>query len=178
MRLPLALAAVLVPLACARADESDAVPKALKSITEEVLQTHIRFLASDDLEGRAAGFPGNERAVEYLVDQVKELGLKPAGENGYTQTFAFARDRKARNVLALIEGGDAALKAQTVVIGCHLDHVGRRGQTVGGQSPGGPEGDDIWNGADDNASGTSAVLSVARAFVTGKVRPKRTILFA
>ena len=178
MRLPLALAAVLLPVACVRADDSGAVSKALASITEDSLQTHIRFLASDDLEGRAAGFPGNERAVEYLVAQVKELGLKPAGEDGYTQAFTFGRGRKARNVLALLEGVDPALKEQTVVIGGHLDHVGRRGQTVGGQTPGGPEGDDIWNGADDNGSGTSAVLAVARAFVTAKVRPKRSVLFA
>jgi hypothetical protein len=152
--------------------------EALKKIDEKVLQAHVAFLASDELEGRAAGFPGNEKAVAYLVQQVEKLGLQPAGDgSGFTQEFTFRGDRKAKNVIAVLEGSDPKLKAEFVGIGCHLDHVGRKGQEVGGQSPGGPAGDEIWNGADDNASGTSAVLAVARAFSEGKVRPKRSVLF-
>lgn len=161
--------------ACVNADdESDA----RATINEATLEGHIKLLASDELEGRAAGFPGNERAVSYLIDQIKNYGLVPAGEKGeYTQEFTFKGDRKAKNVIGVLEGSDPKLKAEFVGIGCHLDHVGRVGQAVGGQSPGGPQGDEIWNGADDNASGTSAVLAVARAFAKAKVKPKRSILF-
>jgi hypothetical protein len=175
MRHPLLAWLILAPLACARADdESDQ----RATINEATLEGHIKLLASDDLEGRAAGFPGNERAVSYLVDQIKGYGLAPAGEKGeYTQEFTFKGDRKAKNVLAVLEGSDPKLKAEFVALGCHLDHVGRVGQAVSGQSPGGPAGDEIWNGADDNASGTSAVLAVARAFARAKTKPKRSILF-
>lgn len=175
MRHPLLAWLILAPLACARADdESDQ----RATINEAALEGHIKLLASDELEGRAAGFPGNERAVSYLVDQIKGYGLAPAGEKGeYTQEFTFKGDRKAKNVLAVLEGSDPKLKAEFVALGCHLDHVGRVGQAVSGQSPGGPAGDEIWNGADDNASGTSAVLAVARAFAQAKTKPKRSILF-
>jgi hypothetical protein len=170
---------VLVPLACARAgDDGGASAEARKTIDEATLEAHIRLLASDDLEGRAAGFPGNEQAVTYLVGQVKRYGLAPAGEKGeFTQEFTFKGDRRAKNVCAVLEGSDAKLKDEFIAIGCHLDHVGKAGQAVGGQSPGGPAGDEIWNGADDNASGTSAVLAVARAFATGKAKPRRSLLF-
>lgn len=175
MRHPLLAWLVLAPLACARADDGGG-PRG--GINEAALEAHIRLLASDELEGRAAGFPGNERAVSYLVDQVKSYGLLPAGDGGgYTQEFSFKGDRKAKNVVAWLEGGDPKLKDEFVAIGCHLDHVGRAGQAVGGQSPGGPQGDEIWNGADDNASGTAAVLTVARAFAQAKRKPKRSILF-
>ena len=170
---------LLAPFAGLRAEDDAATAEARKTIDEATLQAHIRLLASDDLEGRAAGFPGNERAVNYLLEQIKGYGLAPAGEQGdYTQEFSFQKGmKKAKNVCAILEGSDAKLKAEFIGIGCHLDHVGMAGQGVGGQSPGGPAGDEIWNGADDNASGTSAVLAVARAFATAKTRPKRSILF-
>jgi len=69
------------------------------------------------------------------------------------------------------------LKSEFVLIGGHLDHVGRLGQAVGGQKDGKKDGDEIWNGADDNGSGTSAILTVARAFAKGSVKHRRSILF-
>ena len=177
MRVPALVLLLLGAFGSACADDAATAAGALAKIDESVLESHVRFLSSDDLEGRAAGFPGNERAVEYIVQKVSALGLQPAGSDGFTQEFTFRPDRKARNVCAMLEGSDPALKGEFVAIGCHLDHVGRKGQTGGGQSPGGPEGDEIWNGADDNASGTAAVLAVARAFVEGKMKPRRSILF-
>jgi hypothetical protein len=176
MRSSLAVLFLVSSVACSPEPDGSAAD-ALKKIDEKILQDHIGYLASDELEGRAAGFPGNEKAVAYLVKQVEGLKLLPAGEGGFTQEFTFRGDRKAKNVVALLEGSDPKLKEEFVAIGCHLDHVGRKGQEVGGQSPGGPEGDEIWNGADDNASGTSAVLAVAKAFSEGKVRPKRSVIF-
>jgi hypothetical protein len=161
--------------------QSDPAGDALKTIDEATLREHENYLASDALEGRAAGFPGNEKAVAYLVKEATAYGLKPAGTDGYTQEFEFENSgmkRSARNVIAYLEGSDPKLKEEFVLIGGHLDHVGRVGQAVGGQKDGAKNGDEIWNGADDNGSGTSAILTVARAFARGKVRPKRTILFA
>src|SRR5439155_27091852 len=73
--------------------------------------------------------------------------------------------KRGRNVLAVLEGSDAQLKHEYVVVSGHYDHVG----TVGGL---------IYHGADDNASGAIATLAIAKAFVQGNVRPKRSILFA
>lgn len=160
--------------------QSDPSGDALRSIDEESLKAHQLVLASDEFEGRAAGFPGNEKAVAYLVKQVESYGLQPAGSDGYLQEFEFdtqGEKRKAKNVIALLEGSDPVLKNEYVMVGGHLDHVGRAGQRVGGQKDGAKEGDDIWNGADDNGSGTSAILTVARAFAKGSARPKRSLLF-
>ena len=161
--------------------QSDPVGDALKGITEAALRDHEAVLASDAMEGRAAGFPGNEKAVEYLLKEVTGYGLKPAGTDGYLQEFEFdtqGQRRKAKNVLALLEGSDPRLKDEFVLVGGHLDHVGRKGQQVGGQKDGAKDGDEIWNGADDNGSGTSTILTVARAFAKGAVRPKRSLIFA
>jgi hypothetical protein len=161
--------------------QAEPAGEALKTIDEATLREHESYLASDALEGRAAGFPGNEKAVEYLVKQAVSYGLRPAGTDGYTQEFEFETQgtkRKAKNVLAVLVGSDQKLKDEFVLIGGHLDHVGRLGQAVSGQKDGPKDGDEIWNGADDNGSGTSAILTVARAFGLGKLKPKRSILFA
>jgi hypothetical protein len=160
--------------------QTDPSGEALKTIDEETLRAHENVLASDEFEGRAAGFPGNEKAVAYLLKEIEGYGLKPAGADGYTQEFEFENQgytRHAKNVIGLLEGSDPVLKSEFVLIGGHLDHVGRLGQAVGGQKDGKKDGDEIWNGADDNGSGTSAILTVARAFAKGSVKHRRSILF-
>lgn len=74
-----------------------------------------------------------------------------------------------QNVVALWEGSDPTLKAEMVAIGAHYDHVGT--------NPNAPGEDKIWNGADDDGSGTVAVLSIAEALAKAKTRPKRSVLF-
>jgi hypothetical protein len=169
------------PLLLALLLQADPAAEALKRIDEEILKKHEAVLASDDFEGRAAGFPGNEKAVAYLVKEISAYGLEPAGTDGYLQEFEFpgrGGPVKAKNVIGVLPGSDPKLKEEFVAIGGHLDHVGRKGQAVGGQADGPKEGDEIWNGADDNASGTSAVLAVARAMAEVKgARPKRSLLF-
>jgi hypothetical protein len=158
--------------------QADPRVEALREIHEGVLRAHVGYLADDALEGRAAGFPGNEKAVDYLVREVTSYGLVPAGEAGrFTQEFVTAAGRRAKNVIALLEGSDPDRRGEYVALGAHLDHVGRKGQAVGGQVGETREGDDIWNGADDNASGTSAVLAAAKAFSRLRARPKRSVLF-
>ncbi|MDZ7343023.1 MAG: M20/M25/M40 family metallo-hydrolase [candidate division KSB1 bacterium] len=85
------------------------------------------------------------------------------------QTTTDATLLPTRNVVGLVEGSDVKLKSELVVIGAHYDHVGYLKQHRPGQ-------DYIYNGADDNASGTSAVLAIAKAFGAAKQKPKRSVL--
>jgi len=91
-----------------------------------------------------------------------------------TKTGTLAAVSKAetimtQNVVAIWEGGDPTLKNEMVAIGAHYDHVGT--------NPNAPGEDKIWNGADDDGSGTVAVLSIAEALAKSKTKPKRSILF-
>lgn len=139
-------------------------------IRQADLERHLNFLASDTLEGREAGSSGGRAASIYLVDEARRLGLEPAGDKDlYTQEFAAAY----RNVLACLPGTDADLRHEFLLVGAHYDHVGygRRGNTYG------PIGF-IHNGADDNASGTAALLEIAELLAMQPERPRRTVLFA
>ena len=81
-----------------------------------------------------------------------------------TKAFTNLQIRKGRNVVGLLEGSDPKLKAETIIVTAHHDHMG----TINGH---------IFHGADDNASGTVGVMETARAFVKGNIHPKRSILF-
>ncbi|RYE84388.1 MAG: M20/M25/M40 family metallo-hydrolase [Myxococcales bacterium] len=153
-------------------------------MTAEGLRQHVGWLASDDLEGRNVGTPGLARAAGYLQEKLAESGLTPAGDprsqdrrRGYEQRFS-VEGNPTTNVLATIEGSDPALAGEVVVIGAHFDHLGSARQAHPGRK-GAPVGDDsIWNGADDNASGTAVTLAVAQALGAGGVSCRRTLLFA
>lgn len=165
-RFVLLLLVALVAPALLRADDAPAVSSPLR----DRLQRHITFLASDTLEGREAGSSGGRAAAQYLIERLNDLGLQPAGDGErYTQDFGYSY----RNVLALLPGADPALADQYILIGAHFDHVGyaRRGNAYG------PAGY-IHNGADDNASGTAAVLELAAALAAADPPPARSVLFA
>lgn len=86
-----------------------------------------------------------------------------------------SKGKNARNVVGLLEGGDPALAGETVVVGAHHDHVGRGTMAP---SAGGPQDvGKVHYGADDNASGTAAILEIAEALATAKERPRRSVLF-
>lgn len=163
----------------------------LKVINQTTAEAHIAFLASDELEGREAGFRGGRIAAEYIVSCLKQMNVAPLGDCYYQPFEAYNRERQKRerfqvnpdsirvikeekvhqklnmrNVLAKIEG---KRRDEYVVIGAHYDHLGIDPML---------EGDQIYNGADDNASGVSAVLQIARAFMMSGVQPERTIIFA
>ncbi len=158
---------------------------ALETIDGEDIHAYISYLACDSLEGRNSGTPGNDLAAEWIADFFAEMRLEPAGADGsYFQSFTFrARGMKdgvakTRNVAAFWEGTDPILKKEAVVIGAHFDHVGRKGQKPSAARMGrASKTDTIWNGADDNASGTAAVLEVAQAFALARVPTKRSIVF-
>jgi len=158
--------------------------RSFDTLTPDLLKEYLGTLASDEYEGRCAGFPGNDRAAVFIAARLREAGLKPvgeldvSGERTYFQPFLFARGRHVtRNVVGLLEGSDPALKDEIVVIGAHFDHVGVKGQHKAGQLGKATGTDVIWNGADDNGSGTTTVLGVLKLFAASGARPKRSILF-
>ncbi|MHC4607499.1 MAG: M28 family peptidase, partial [Planctomycetota bacterium] len=159
-------------------------------VTEESIRRHMEKLASDEMEGRLAGEKGCQKAEKYVEEQFKKAGLKPPpGKNSHMQTFEFRQrsrrgmgaigrgGKKAANVLGYFAGSDSRLKKEVVVLGGHIDHCGKAGDKSDPGRMGGPMGDDgIWNGANDNASGVTALLAIADALGTRKIKPKRSIL--
>ena len=129
----------------------------------ERLEKHVYYFASDSLRGRAAGTEDAAKAAAYIVREYESMGLKPFYDDWY---MPFTRgDKEYRNVVAVLEGNDPALKDQYIVVGAHFDHVGvKDGQ--------------IYNGADDNASGSAAVIEIARALCANRDRLKRTVVIA
>lgn len=143
---------------------------ALNSISEDELYKHVEVLADDVYEGRAAGSRGGHAAGQYLVDQLKQLSLVPAGDNGeITQSF----NDDYRNLLVALPGDDPTVAQEVVIVGAHYDHVGYGKQN----NSYGPYGQ-IHNGADDNASGTSVLLELMQAFAKSGLKTRRTIVFA
>jgi len=155
------------------------VEKGLQSINKEAARQYIGLLASDSLEGRETGKRGAHMTAEYLKSVFKEMGLKPWKAN-FEQKFDASsgedtwnkarRDQykglEMRNILGYIEGKNTD---EVVIIGAHYDHVGIKSNATN---------DSIYNGADDNASGASAVLQVAKAFLSSGQQPERTVVFA
>jgi hypothetical protein len=145
----------------------------------------IRYLASDALDGRLTGSPGNDSAAAYLARRFQRLGLRPGGDDGtYLQHWTVnptSATREAgvagaatQNVVAILPGSDPRLAGEDLVIGAHFDHLGNGpfGSMAHGDSM-----HMIHHGADDNASGTAAVLEVARILSTRRPRPARTVVF-
>ena len=170
---------------CAFAGHRDhPLAKGFPAVTPELLTSYLGTLASDEFEGRCAGYPGNDKAANYIAARMKEAGLKPMGADDvgggrtYFQPFLFDEGRHlTRNCVGLLEGSDEKLKDEVVVIGAHFDHVGVKGQHKAGQLGKAAKDDVIWNGADDNGSGTTTVLGVLKIFAAPTVRPRRSILF-
>ncbi len=165
--------------------------KGLKSINHTSAEAIISFLADDELQGREAGEHGSRVAARYLVSSLKEAGIAPLEKNSYYQSFeACSKERQQRgrwqvhpdsiallkqgthrslqmsNVLAFIPGQRTD---EYVIVGAHFDHLGVDPTLAN---------DPIYNGADDNASGVSAVLQIARAFVASGQKPLRNVIFA
>ncbi len=146
-------------------EKNTAYQAALDTISAEEMFQTVDILASPKFEGREAGTAAGHASGDYLVQQFRKLPLKPAGEKqGYFQPFG----NNFRNILVLLPGSDASLKDQVIIVGAHYDHLGH-----GRNNPPGT----IFPGADDNASGTSGVVELARAFSSLPAAPKRSILF-
>jgi hypothetical protein len=153
------IAAALVVTAAPPAAITDAQRAVLDRISAQSLKGHLSFIASDLLEGRATPSRGLDIAAEYIAAQFRRAGLEPAGDNGFFQMGA------AKNVVGILRGSDPRLGDTCVVLSAHYDHLGVRG-------------DQIYNGANDDGSGTVSVIEIAGAMVAAmNPRPKRSVVF-
>ena len=153
---------------------ADQAAKYAASITAKDLGKHLFIYASNEFEGRNTGEPGQKKAVEYLKKFYISEGIaSPLGKGDYFQEIsaewltknARVKLKASENVVAFIKGSEKP--DEIVVISAHLDHEGIKNG-------------EIYNGADDDGSGTVAILEIAQAFQmaakAGK-GPKRSILF-
>lgn len=125
----------------------------------------ISFLASDSLKGRKTGSEQIEQAANYISDVFEEYGLAPYFTT-YRDTLSNLKT-PAYNIVGWVEGTDPVLKKQFIIIGAHYDHIGFAERI---------NDDAIANGANDNASGTTAVIEIAKHF--GQLKNnKRSLLF-
>ncbi|WP_270088288.1 M20/M25/M40 family metallo-hydrolase [Sphingobacterium sp. SYP-B4668] len=149
-----------------------------QQIDTVLLKKHIYYLADDKMKGRGTGSKEVKNAAKYVEKHFKKYGLTPKGEKGYRQAFTakvrrvVVKDsiRTADNVIGLIDNG-APL---TIVIGAHYDHLGTGHQGSSKDSLGVGK---IHNGADDNASGTAALLELARYYSSNNIKEEYNLLF-
>ena len=138
------------------------------------LRNIVAVLASDSLEGRYTGSPGNEKAALFISNEFKKAGLHPlAGFNGYFMPLGGL----GSNVIGAIQGKSSP--GQLVIFSAHYDHIGTHANTSPRYSVGSAKvekGDHIFNGANDDASGVAAVIALGRYFAKQE-QPERTILF-
>ncbi len=157
------------------------------------VQRLLGSLAADSMAGRATGTLGSLMAARLITAEFDEAGVAPAFTSGYIQEIPAARVRlpngrsrvvtaeaaatfpdsakeliSDRNVVGVVRGSDPTVAEEVIVVGAHFDHVG-----VGAAV----DGDSIYNGADDDASGVVAVLEAARDLASG-TPPRRTVVFA
>ena len=157
------------------------VTAAAATITAGDMFRLIAHLASDEMGGRDTTSPGLEAAASYLAGAFADLGLRP-GATSFVQRFpieveAFDAETGqtamvtagAPNVVAILPGSHPVLRDTYVVFSAHMDHLG-----VGTADA---SGDSIYNGADDDASGTAALIEVAEAFASLEFAPSRSLIF-
>lgn len=146
----------------------------MKTISADDLKKHLYIIAADSMEGRETGSAGQKKAGKYLISQYQQNQVSfPKGASDFYQAVPASFLNKKRNnnlpdsenIWAFIEGSEKP--EEVIVISAHYDHVGI-------------ENGDVYNGADDDGSGTSALLEIAQAFQIAKKAghgPKRSILF-
>jgi hypothetical protein len=142
--------------------------------SEKRMMKHIEYLASEELKGRGLGTPELDAAANYIANKFKEYGLKPMDgsyDQEFTHTFPDKGEMQMKNIIGIIPGTDEKLKDSPVVLSAHYDHLGLGWPDVRKGNEG-----KIHHGADDNASGVSILLEVAKSMAK-TVRPKRTIIF-
>ncbi|WP_397362381.1 M28 family peptidase [Olleya sp. R77988] len=148
----------------------ETVAKYANTITSGALKNNLYHFASKEFRGRQVGTEGQKKAAQFLIDFYKEEGFLPAGKDStFTQIipkdFLPEKFNASENVVAYIKGSD--YPDETLIISGHFDHLG-------------VENAELFFGADDNGSGTVAIMEIAQAFKTAErngIRPKRSILF-
>ena len=136
-----------------------------KHINLKDIKSSLEYIASDELEGRNTGTQGIEKAAVFIEKMFKENNIKPYFKT-YRDTFNIGKI-VGYNIVGFIEGNDATLKNEFVILGAHYDHIGTAKSV---------NGDVIANGANDDASGTVSVMEWAKYFAKSKTN-KRSMLF-
>jgi hypothetical protein len=171
----LVLAIILGACAVAPAARAQSTADAITLLND------VRFLSDDALAGRLIGTPGADTAAAYLVRRFRSAGLRPSPA-GWFQTFTVNREMPAalhagiggaigRNVIGVLPGSDPDLRNEIVLVGAHYDHLGPG--IFGALDP--DSMGKIHNGADDNASGASALIHIAKKLAAAP--PARTVVF-
>lgn len=171
---PIALlaSALVVAQVAAKAELTASRKIVLGKISADSLKTNLKYIASDKLEGRGTPSKGLDMAADYIAAAFKSAGLKPTVGNSYFQVAEVRKSRNdetkvpVRNVIGLLPGSDPKLKDTYILVSAHYDHLGMRE---------GGTGDTIWNGANDDGSGTVSVMELAKALSFYK--PRRSIVF-
>jgi len=172
----ISIAALLLPMLACHGQEPDSrlVRKYLGTITSKDLKQHVYTIAADSMQGRDTGSEGQKKAARYLISQYKSMGVPfPESASGYSQ-FIPASYLNAKydehlpdseNIWAFVRGSEKP--GEIVVVSAHYDHVGVKDGI-------------IYNGADDDGSGTATLLELAQAFAKAKKDghgPTRSVLF-
>ena len=157
------------------------IEAALDNISAQSLRGRLSFISSDALEGRGTPSRGLTIASEYIASEFRGAGLEPGGDTpgSYFQDAPIefteggekqkvVRHARVRNVIGILRGSDPRLRGEAVMLSAHYDHLGSK--TSGA-------GDRIYNGANDDGSGTVSVIEIADALAKLNPRPRRSILF-
>lgn len=146
------------------------VLNAQETVSASTFQSHIEYLASEELEGRGLGTAGKVLAKNYIKEQFETAGIETY-KGSYFQEFEVRLMLawvQATNVIGVIEGTDPILKEEFIVLGAHYDHLGYQLE----------EGERVYYpGADDNASGVAAIIELAKYFSQEVNRPRRSLIF-
>jgi len=142
------------------------------------IRRDIEYLASPALEGRMTGTPGNDSAAAFIARRYASLGLRPLSE-GYLQRFVArpvahngpSPSLPTQNVFGVVQGTDPKLRNEYIVVGAHFDHLGANTTFAAD-----PRATGLRLGADDNASGSAAVLELAR--LVARTPTRRSVIFA
>lgn len=146
--------------------EKTTISSNMEFTNAEKIGVLMEYLASDELKGRDSGSEGIEKAAVFIEEYLKASGVDPYYKN-YRDTLTNF-EPTSYNVVGVLEGSDPNLKDEFILIGAHYDHIGIITAV---------DGDNIGNGANDNASGTAAIMEIARYF--GERRSnKRSLIFA
>jgi len=149
--------------------KEDKIVSYAETITSSELKEYLYTFASDDFEGRDTGEPGQKKAADFLKKQYQQMNIaSPLGEDDYYQEIPESYFRggikSSENVLAYIKGTEKP--EEIVVLSAHYDHVGV------------DSNGNVYNGADDDGSGTVSILEIAQAFAKAAKDgngPKRSV---
>lgn len=139
--------------------------------THDFLREWVFYLASDNMGGRANGSPQMHEAADFIASVFRGAGLLPGFGDSYIREYSFSMRNRIideRNVAAIIPGTSPALKDQYIVLSAHFDHIG-----IGRPF----DGDSIYNGADDNATGVATLMALAKKIREEGIKPGRTLVF-